>query len=68
MKLPRNPNVTQTFGKKTSAFKDQREGRGGSRNTQSEYLSDCEAASSGLKLVTVKHVDCDCMSCLPWNY
>lgn len=66
MKLPRNRNVVQTFGRKTGPFKDQRNGKGGSQNTQKEYLLDYEAAS--LSLSFEKHEYCDCMSCLPWNY
>lgn len=38
----RNLAVLSTVGRKTGAFKDQRLGRGGAKNTQKEYLEEYE--------------------------
>lgn len=46
LKLPRNLHVVATHGRKTSAFKDQRKGRGGSQNAQADYREEYEEACS----------------------
>lgn len=44
LKLPRDLNALTMVGRKTGAFKDQRKGRGGSRNDQQDYLTEYEEA------------------------
>ena len=44
LKLPRNLYVVSTLGRKTSPFKDQRKGRGGSQNAEADYREEYEEA------------------------
>lgn len=46
LKLPRDLNALTMVGRKSGAFKDQRAGRGGAKNSQQEFLEDHEEASS----------------------
>lgn len=38
----RDPNAATMVGRKTGAFKDQRNGRGGAKNEEQEYLAEYE--------------------------